>query len=229
MRHYPKPTSSIDAATGDLVLRVSPVAIAALTERWYAENCGEGEHIRITDFDGLVEAVRKNVHAHDEDWFPGDMSAIESWMGGSGCQAVFEDAVLYEIVPPEEVVAERQVFFGEWAGSQRSNLVDDFDMFRSDLIGVEFLVADYDLSDLGGSAVVVFTRGGKLWKVYGAHIVDGDFRDQWKPVETTAEAMRAELPMVEGAERHEALIVSMHAALDELEGIEPEAGAPAAP
>lgn len=230
MENYQKPTSRIDAATGELVIRIPAATIAALTERWYRENSGEKEHIRIVDIDGLAEAVCANVHAFDEDWFPGDMSAIESWMGGSGCQAVFENAELYAIVPPEDVVEERQVFFDEWAGSNRAHLVDDFDIHRSDLTGVNFLVAGYDLSDEGGSAVVVFTRGGKLWKVYGAHLPGQDFLGQWKPAEATVESMRAELPIVSGGERHEPLILSLHQALDEIEGIEPmqEASATAA-
>ena len=227
-RHYQKPTSHIDPITGELVIRVAPATIAALTERWWNENSGEDDSVRIADEAGLANAVCANIHGFDEDWFPGDMSAVESWIGGSGCEALIDDCKLFVGVPVEDVVTPRKVYFGEWDGGRQSELLSNFDIHRSELTGVTFMVAGYDLSFEGGSAVVLFTTGGKLWKVYGTHIVDGDFRDQWKPVETTIDAMRAELPICPGAVRHEELIVSMHQALDGLEGIEP-AAAPLAP
>lgn len=213
---YSKPTSSIDAA-GDLVIRVPASTIRTLTERWWIEGTGENKPIRVLDTAGLAESVSRNIHGYGDEFFPGAMTAIESWIGGSGVEAICDSDFLSEEIPEYEIVQPRQVFFGEWKKYYPESLVSDFDIRRSDLIGVEFLVAGYDLSDEGGSAVVLFARGGKLWKVYGAHIADGDFRDQWKPVETTIDAMRRELPIVSGAVRHEDLIVSMHQALDELE------------
>jgi hypothetical protein len=187
-----------------------------LTERWHRENSGEPEHIRIVDVDALAEAVCANIHGHDEDWFPGDMSAIESWMGGSGCQAVFEDAALYSVILTEEVVAERQVFFGEWSGGQRSNLIDDFDIFRTDLTGVEFVVATYEVTETTGAASVVFKRGGKFYMVIAANRDGEGIEGQWRPLEISVDDLRGHFLHPEG-ESSEPFLASLNSYLDELE------------
>ncbi|GGD31252.1 hypothetical protein [Aureimonas glaciei] len=196
---YSKPTSAIDAATGDLVIRVPAATIAVLTERWYVENSGEHDHIRIIDLAGLAEAVCKNVHGYDEDFFPGDMSAVESWIDGSGCQAVLEDDALFDVVPSALVDFPRQVFFGDWRGQKRFDLVDDFNIHRSELIGVEFLFADCSAAqDEGRIAYVIFRRGGELYEVSACHGADrDDFDGKWIPVKTTVQQLRERFALPE--------------------------------
>lgn len=183
---YIKPTSHIDPITGELVIRVAPSTISVLTKRWWTENSGEYDHIRIIDEDGLADAVRSNVHSFGEDWFPGDMSAVESWIGGSGCEALLENDALFEVIPSAEIVSQRQIFHGHWRGHRKSDLIGDFNIHRSELTGVEFLYASCtDAQDEGRIATVIFRRGGKLYEVSACHGADReDFDGQWKPVHT---------------------------------------------
>lgn len=214
---YAKPTSHIDPITGELVIRVAPSTIAALTKRWWSENSGEHDFIRIIDEAGLADAVRANVHGYDEDWFPGDMSAVESWIGGSGCQAVLEDDALFEVIPMAEVEFPRQVFFGEWRGSYRTNLVDDFNIHRTELTGIEFLYASCtDAQDEGRIATIIFRLGGKIFEVSACHGADReDFDGQWKPVKTSVMQLRDKfISPDKGFEAEWQLIMT---ALDEIE------------
>jgi hypothetical protein len=216
-KNYSKPTSHIDPITGELVIRVAPATIAALTKRWWTENSGEYDHIRIIDEEGLTKAVSVNVHGYDEDWFPGDMSAVESWIGGSGCEALLDDDALFEVIPSAEIVSPRQVFFGEWRGHRKSDLVGDFNIHCSELTGVEFLFASCtDAQDEGRIAYVIFRRGGDLYEVSACHGADrDDFDGQWKPMKTSVPQLRERFALPEKgfeAERN-----SIKDALDELD------------
>lgn len=230
MKTYSKPKSAIDAATGDLVIRVPAATIALLTERWHRENSGEHAHIRIIDLDGLTDAVCKNIHSHGEDWFPGDMTAVESWIGGSGCQAVLEDDALFDVIPMAQVVHPRMVFFGEWSGRHKTQILDDFDICVEDLIGAEFIAATYEVTETTGAASVVFKRGDQFYMVIAASRGDKGIEGQWRPLEISIENLRGHFLYLEG-ESSEPFLESLKAYLEELEGVQPtqEAATPAAP
>ena len=71
----------------------------------------------------------------------------------------------------------------DWEEVQRYPLPEDFPSDE------EILFAWYDCADYSGSALVVYERDGKLFEVNGSHCSCYGLEEQWKPEETSAEAL----------------------------------------
>jgi len=77
-----------------------------------------------------------------------------------------------------DFVSERDVF--EQFGEEPS---DDIDL----------LLAEYSQMDYEGSAFVLFLKDDKLYEVNGSHCSCYGLEDQWRPEETTIEALKHRL------------------------------------
>lgn len=65
--------------------------------------------------------------------------------------------------------------------------------FQIDLASIEdcnILYASYDCESYEGSALVIFSKGDKLYEVSGSHCSCMGLEDQWSPEETSLEALR---------------------------------------
>lgn len=58
---------------------------------------------------------------------------------------------------------------------------------------ITLLIAAYNSEQYEGDAFVLFTQGGKLYEVNASHCSCYGLEDQWKPEETTLEAVLARL------------------------------------
>ena len=68
-------------------------------------------------------------------------------------------------------------------------MMKDFDITSEELEGVEILYACYNGGGYDGEAHVIFRKDGKLYEVNGSHCSCYGLEGQWKPEETSAEAM----------------------------------------
>lgn len=83
-----------------------------------------------------------------------------------------------------------QKYYGDWSRSGKSGLIQDFQIDKSELDGVEILFAYYTYEDYSGCAFVLFSRDGKLYEVNGGHCSCYGLEGQWEPEETTVEAIK---------------------------------------
>lgn len=106
------------------------------------------------------------------------------------------------------------MFLNDWKDSKIEGMKADFGIDDADLEGVTVLLASYTYEDYSGDAFVLFERGGKLYEVNGSHCscyglsessYSGDTETQWKPEETTIEALRHRLDKGHVGEIAEAL------------------------
>lgn len=61
------------------------------------------------------------------------------------------------------------------------------------LEGAKILFAEYEQGDYDGSALVLFSRDGKLYEVYGSHCSCFGLEGQFGPEETSVEALEHRL------------------------------------
>lgn len=54
----------------------------------------------------------------------------------------------------------------------------------------QIIYADYDNEDYSGYSHVLFVRDGKLYEVNGSHCSCYGLEDEWRPEETSAEAVK---------------------------------------
>lgn len=62
-----------------------------------------------------------------------------------------------------------------------------------DFKGIEILLASYGTGNYEGDAFVLFRKGGKLFEVNGSHCSCYELEGQWRPEETTKEALQHRL------------------------------------
>jgi len=76
------------------------------------------------------------------------------------------------------------------AGDRFSDNDDDFVPAEDFPTDEEIIVAAYEYESYSGDAFVVFKHEGKLFEVIGGHCSCRGLEGQWKPEETTVEALR---------------------------------------
>lgn len=83
-------------------------------------------------------------------------------------------------------------YYGIWVESKEQGLIDDFQITKNDLDGVEILLACYFLEGYYGEAYVLFKKDNRLFEVHGSHCScgNGGLDSQWEPEETTIEYIK---------------------------------------
>lgn len=72
----------------------------------------------------------------------------------------------------------------------KQEIAHEFEIEESELDGCHILFAAYKNEDYEGSALVLFTKDGKLYEVSGGHCSCNGLEGQWSPEETTLEAIK---------------------------------------
>lgn len=80
----------------------------------------------------------------------------------------------------------RKIYFGGF--DSRKNLEREFDVRLGK--DTKILFAFYDNGGYEGSATVVFSKGEKLYHVYGSHCSCYGLEGQWQPEETTVKHIK---------------------------------------
>lgn len=94
----------------------------------------------------------------------------------------------------ESVAREYEHGVGErWDTSKPYTPAEDFPTDN------QILYASYEQESYEGSSFVLFKRGGKLYEVNGSHCSCMGLEGQWKPEETTWEALAIRQPSSYGA------------------------------
>jgi hypothetical protein len=121
---------------------------------------------------------------------------LNDWKDGGWLQMVADFEGIY--ISPSEYLATDPPYanvdyWRDRKAAMQSALADE--RWR----GVNVLLASYGTEDYGGDAFVLFERDGKLYEVNGGHCscyglgeqnYSGDRESQWKPEETTVEALQ---------------------------------------
>lgn len=95
------------------------------------------------------------------------------------------------------------IYLHDWAESKFEGMCEDFDGTRwsayreseikshekPEFQGIEVLLASYTYRDYEGEAFVLFRKDGQLFEVNGGHCSCYGLEGQWKPEETTIEAL----------------------------------------
>jgi hypothetical protein len=90
------------------------------------------------------------------------------------------------------------VYVNDWKDTGEAGMLKDFGIDKSYIAGAEILFASYTYENYEGDAFVLFRRDGNLYEVNGSHCSCyglsecdylGDNRTQWRPEETTIEAL----------------------------------------
>lgn len=80
-----------------------------------------------------------------------------------------------------------KVYYGEFTNLE--DMTGAFYISSEQLEGVEILYASYECPPYEGYAHVIFRKDGKLYEVNGSHCSCYGLEDQWKPEETTVNAL----------------------------------------
>lgn len=94
------------------------------------------------------------------------------------------------------------MYLNDW--SNFNDMIGDFGLKPEDerVQGIEVLLASYGTENYTGDAFVLFRKDGKLFEVNGSHCscfglseldYSGTAETQWKPEETSVEALRVRL------------------------------------
>lgn len=78
----------------------------------------------------------------------------------------------------------------EWSGTSwdGSGSQETLEILR-DLEGAEILFAEYEQGGYEGDSTVIFRKDGKVFETYGGHCSCNGLEGQWRPEETTIEAV----------------------------------------
>src|SRR5690242_2636394 len=72
----------------------------------------------------------------------------------------------------------------------KEDIAREFSFDVSELDGCRVVFAAYKYEDYSGSALVLFTKGDKLYEVNGSHCSCNGLEGQWSPEETSMEALK---------------------------------------
>lgn len=93
-----------------------------------------------------------------------------------------------------------QVFFDLFSGKQ--SIIDEFAIKSEELDGLDIIYAAYEYFPYEGDAHVIFSKENKLFEVVGSHCSCNGLEYQWKPEETTLNALLARPNVSEQAKRN---------------------------
>lgn len=82
-------------------------------------------------------------------------------------------------------------FFRDWDSVE--GVISNFNINASELSEATIIAATYTYEDYSGSAWVVFRKNGTLYEVNGSHCSCYGLEGQWKPEETSFEALQHRL------------------------------------
>ena len=72
----------------------------------------------------------------------------------------------------------------------KQDIIENFQISEDALDGCNILFAAYRYEDYSGSALVIYSKDGKLYEVNGSHCSCYGLEDQWQPEETSIEALK---------------------------------------
>jgi hypothetical protein len=72
----------------------------------------------------------------------------------------------------------------------KADVIEEYKAPADALDGAVVLLAWYGYGDYCGESLVVFKKDGKLWEVNGSHCSCMGLEEQWKPEETSWEALK---------------------------------------
>lgn len=81
------------------------------------------------------------------------------------------------------------MYLHNWKDGDKEQLIEDFEIDKSVLDGCNILLASYEYECYEGDAFVLYEKEGKLFEVNGSHCSCYELEGQWKPEETTKEAI----------------------------------------
>lgn len=87
-----------------------------------------------------------------------------------------------------EMMTSNQVYFNDWEDTKEDGLLHDFDIEPKILFGCTIIFAAYTYEDYSGDTLVIFEKGGKLYRVDGGHCSCYGLEDQWEPEELDPKA-----------------------------------------
>jgi hypothetical protein len=72
----------------------------------------------------------------------------------------------------------------------KQDIADQFEIDMSELEGCHILFAVYKNESYEGSALVIYSKDGKLYEATGSHCSCNGLEGQWSPEETSIEALK---------------------------------------
>ena len=74
--------------------------------------------------------------------------------------------------------------------SNKEDVANQFEIDLKEIEDCNILYASYDCEGYEGTALVIFSKEGKLYEAHGSHCSCMGLEGQWTPEETSLEALR---------------------------------------
>jgi hypothetical protein len=81
-----------------------------------------------------------------------------------------------------------KIYFDDWENDKLDGLLSDFQIKPEILFGCTIIFASYTYEDYYGEALVLFEKGGKLYRGGGSHCSCYGLEEQWEPEEVDPKA-----------------------------------------